>query len=184
MKSLKEQIQDAEKQIEEYDKSISKIREKQSKLAKKMEIEKSKEFSAHIKDIIPIIDKMILVLKKYKYPKDSACSHFGVDVFTEQFKIFLSSTGPRNSLQVVIETNNEWVLHHQMGLTKNDWIVIYKMLNKKYGIEDKWNGDNEQRTGTFILKIFAPVSLVVGIKNYVAFRPCEFNYLFEENYKR
>jgi hypothetical protein len=184
MKTLKKQIEDAEKQIRIYDDKIQEIHKTQRELAIKLQAEKSKEYALHLKEIIPTIEKMLIVLKKYKYPSDSRCSHFGVSAYNEYFTISLSLYGFKDYLCLIIETANNWVLDSQVGLSEKDWGTIYHSLNNKYGVLGRWNGMNKQYSGSYELNIVAPKSLSIGIKNYVAFQHCEFNDLFDKNYKK
>jgi len=168
-------------QIDVLNNRLFQVEKKKNLVVQKIVKINRKKINSDIKNILPLINKMLRVLKNKKYPKSAVCNHFGVWSNTDYYVITLLDK--EKITQISIELKNNWVEHNQITLSKQMWNKITKIINKKYKILNAWNGDKNSSSISFIIKLKSPESLRLAQSKYIAFEKpkIDFNDLFEKN---
>ena len=161
------------------------LRQKGEVLQKMKLIENSRK--EHINLLVPEVQAMLKALNKYPYSDKLICNHFGVHSRADIFSISINVKG--KEVMIVLKVRENWVAHSQIGLSKRGWNRIRKLFREKFVITQYWNG-GEGHTGiSMVLKIVAPKSLVISLKNYSehtghGFPKCNFSEHFVKNLKK
>lgn len=152
IKSLRERINDLNKELREKGYKLKQIRLRENNQLKKQN------------SVIPEIKAMFKALNNFSYKENLICNHFGVRSYADIFFIDMSKRG--QNTQLVIEVKDKWVANEEIGCSKRVWNNLRKMIDNKYKIIKWWNGTEGHYSMSVVLNKKCPKSLSVTLKNY------------------
>lgn len=121
----------------------------------------------HQENLIERIEKMFKVCEDYSYSKDDVCNHFGVNSFGKIWDVeMLDWKYKKDRTLLVIELKQKWVEHNGVGVSKEAFDNILKSLKEKYGVYQSWNGREDHKSISIVIKRPIPESLRIALKNY------------------